>query len=68
MRTSLATRRLGTSDLTITTVGFGLVGTRTPAQVDGWIGAAGLELTGADLDEIAEATRRTDAGRGPERP
>ena len=45
-----------------------IVGARSPAQVDGWIGAATLELTAADLDEIAAAIARTDAGTGPTRP
>ena len=45
-----------------------IVGARTPAQVDGWIGAATLELTAADLDEIAAAITRTGAGTGPTRP
>ena len=45
-----------------------IVGARTAAQVDGWIGAATLELTAADLDEIAAAIRRTGAGTGPTRP
>jgi len=45
-----------------------IVGARTPAQVDGWIGAATLELTAADLDEIAAAISRTAAGAGPTRP
>src|SRR6185295_14478360 len=45
-----------------------IVGARTPAQVDGWIGAATLELTAADLDEIAAAIARTGAGTGPTRP
>lgn len=45
-----------------------IVGARTAAQVDGWIGAATLELTGADLDEIAAAIARTGAGIGPARP
>jgi aryl-alcohol dehydrogenase-like predicted oxidoreductase len=45
-----------------------IVGARTPAQIDGWIGAASLPLTGADLDEIAAALERTGAGRGPVRP
>jgi len=41
-----------------------IVGARRPAQVDGWIGAARLELTAADLDEIAAAITRTGAGTG----
>lgn len=45
-----------------------IVGARTPAQVDGWINAGSLELGAGDLDEIAEAIRRTGAGRGPVRP
>jgi aryl-alcohol dehydrogenase-like predicted oxidoreductase len=45
-----------------------IVGARSPAQVDGWIGAASLELTDTDLDEIAAAIRRTGAGTGPVRP
>jgi aryl-alcohol dehydrogenase-like predicted oxidoreductase len=42
-----------------------IVGARTPAQVDGWIRAASLELTPADLQEIASAVERTKAGAGP---
>jgi aryl-alcohol dehydrogenase-like predicted oxidoreductase len=45
-----------------------IVGARTAAQVDGWIGAAPLVLTAADLDEIAAAITRTGAGTGPTRP
>ncbi len=45
-----------------------IVGGRTPEQVDGWIGAAGLELTDTDLDEIARALQSTGAGAGPTRP
>jgi len=45
-----------------------IVGARTASQVDGWIGAATLELTAADLDEIAAAISRTGAGTGPARP
>ena len=45
-----------------------IVGARSPAQVDGWIGAASLELTATDLDDIAAAIRRTGAGTGPVRP
>src|SRR5207248_1997380 len=45
-----------------------IVGARTAAQVDGWIGAATLELTAADLDEIAAALPRTGARTGPVRP
>jgi aryl-alcohol dehydrogenase-like predicted oxidoreductase len=42
-----------------------IVGARSPAQVDGWLGAATLELGGDDLHEIAAAIARTGAGRGP---
>lgn len=42
-----------------------IVGARSPEQVDGWIGAASLELGESDLAEIAEAVRRTGAGKGP---
>lgn len=45
-----------------------IVGGRTPEQVDGWIGAAGLELAAEDFDEIAAAIRATGAGSGPTRP
>jgi aryl-alcohol dehydrogenase-like predicted oxidoreductase len=45
-----------------------IVGARSPAQVDGWIAAASLELTAADLDEIAAAMERTRAGDGPTHP
>jgi aryl-alcohol dehydrogenase-like predicted oxidoreductase len=45
-----------------------IVGARSPAQVDGWIGAASLDLTDADVFEIAGAIRRTRAGAGPSRP
>ncbi|MET0400408.1 MAG: aldo/keto reductase [Longimicrobiaceae bacterium] len=45
-----------------------IVGARSPEQVDGWLAAATLELTAADLDEIAEAIRTSGAGSGPERP
>lgn len=42
-----------------------IVGARSPTQVDGWLGAATLTLTTADLDEIAGALERTGAGNGP---
>ncbi|HEV2420781.1 MAG TPA: aldo/keto reductase [Candidatus Acidoferrales bacterium] len=45
-----------------------IVGARSPEQVDGWIRAANLKLTSADLDEIASAVSRTGAGSGPVRP
>jgi aryl-alcohol dehydrogenase-like predicted oxidoreductase len=45
-----------------------IVGARNPSQVDGWIDAATLELTEADMREIAAAIGRTGAGRGPSLP
>jgi aryl-alcohol dehydrogenase-like predicted oxidoreductase len=45
-----------------------IVGARAPAQVDGWSDALTLELDRTDLDEIAEAIKRTGAGTGPIRP
>ena len=42
-----------------------IVGARSPAQVDGWIDAGRIELTAADLAEIASAIERTGAGTGP---
>jgi aryl-alcohol dehydrogenase-like predicted oxidoreductase len=45
-----------------------IVGARTPAQVDGWIQAATLQLTDQDLAEIASAIKRTQAGGGPSQP
>jgi aryl-alcohol dehydrogenase-like predicted oxidoreductase len=45
-----------------------IVGARRPAQIDGWLDAARLELTAADLDEVAAAVERTGAGTGPTRP
>jgi aryl-alcohol dehydrogenase-like predicted oxidoreductase len=45
-----------------------IVGARSAEQVDGWIGAASVDLTPADLDEIAQGLARTGAGAGPTRP
>lgn len=45
-----------------------IVGARTPAQIDGWIQAASLQLTGADLAEISAAIAKTEAGAGPAQP
>jgi aryl-alcohol dehydrogenase-like predicted oxidoreductase len=42
-----------------------IVGARTPTQVDGWIRAATLKLSAADLQEIASAVEHTKAGAGP---
>ena len=45
-----------------------IVGGRAPEQVDGWIGAAELVLSDADLDEIAAAVEASGAGSGPTDP
>jgi aryl-alcohol dehydrogenase-like predicted oxidoreductase len=45
-----------------------IVGARSPQQVDGWIAAGNLSLDPADLDEIAGALERTQAGIGPTHP
>ena len=45
-----------------------IVGARSANQIDGWIDAATLDLTGADLAEIDAALRRVGAGHGPTRP
>jgi aryl-alcohol dehydrogenase-like predicted oxidoreductase len=45
-----------------------IVGARSPQQVDGWIAAGNLSLEAADLDEIAGALERTQAGIGPTHP
>lgn len=45
-----------------------IVGARSPEQVDGWVGAASIELTEADLEEIADAVSSTGAGTGPAEP
>ena len=45
-----------------------IVGARSAQQVDGWIGAATLELSSADLNTIATAILFTGAGAGPLRP
>jgi aryl-alcohol dehydrogenase-like predicted oxidoreductase len=45
-----------------------IVGARRPAQIDGWIDAAELELSEADMAEVAAAIERTGAGSGPVRP
>jgi aryl-alcohol dehydrogenase-like predicted oxidoreductase len=45
-----------------------IVGARSPEQVDGWIAAAELELTPAELREIAAAISATGAGSGPALP
>ncbi len=45
-----------------------IVGARSPAQVDGWLAAATLELSPEDMQEIAHAIDRTGAGAGPVKP
>jgi aryl-alcohol dehydrogenase-like predicted oxidoreductase len=45
-----------------------IVGARSPQQVDGWIDAATIKLTSADLEEISDAIKRTAAGVGPTMP
>ena len=45
-----------------------IVGARNPKQVDGWLGAAKLSLTDADMAEIGDAIERNAAGAGPSRP
>jgi len=45
-----------------------IVGARSPAQVDGWIAAATLELTHDELAFVAEAIALTGAGSGPTLP
>jgi aryl-alcohol dehydrogenase-like predicted oxidoreductase len=45
-----------------------IVGARRPDQIDGWLAAADLELTAADLDEIAAAIEHNGVGEGPVRP
>ena len=45
-----------------------IVGARRPAQIDGWIDAAHLELSEADVAQVAAAIERTGAGSGPVRP
>ncbi len=42
-----------------------IVGARAPEQIEGWIGAGAVELTPADLAEIARAIEATGAGTGP---
>ncbi|MGF6881951.1 aryl-alcohol dehydrogenase-like predicted oxidoreductase [Nocardia sp. GAS34] len=42
-----------------------IVGARNAEQVDGWIGAADVDLTAADLDEISGAIITSGAGIGP---
>jgi aryl-alcohol dehydrogenase-like predicted oxidoreductase len=45
-----------------------IVGARSPEQVDGWLGAAGLRLDPEDFEQIAATVKRTGAGSGPASP
>jgi aryl-alcohol dehydrogenase-like predicted oxidoreductase len=45
-----------------------IVGARSPEQVDGWLGAATLELEAEDLKTITGAIEQTGAGSGPTSP
>ncbi len=45
-----------------------IVGARNQAQVDGWLPAAGIELTPAELDQVAAAIEATGAGEDPLKP
>ena len=45
-----------------------IVGARSPQQVEGWLPAASMNLSGEDLDSIAAAIRHTAAGSGPAHP
>ncbi|HJQ12360.1 MAG TPA: aldo/keto reductase [Gemmatimonadaceae bacterium] len=45
-----------------------IVGARSADQVEGWLAAATLSLTAADLEDIAKAIEKTGAGTGPARP
>ena len=45
-----------------------IVGARNAEQVEGWLAAATLTLTAADLDDIAKAIDKTGVGTGPTHP
>jgi len=45
-----------------------IVGARQPRQIDGWIDAATLVLTAADVEDIAAAIQSSSAGSGPAMP
>ena len=49
-------------------VSAAIVGARRPAQIDGWLDGADLQLTDDDLDTISAAIASSDAGSGPSRP
>ena len=45
-----------------------IVGARSPKQVDGWLAAASLTLTTADMAEIGAVIASSGAGTGPAKP
>ena len=45
-----------------------IVGARAPKQVDGWLAAATLNLTPADMAEIGAVITQSGAGTGPAKP
>jgi aryl-alcohol dehydrogenase-like predicted oxidoreductase len=45
-----------------------IVGARKPVQVDGWVDAAILELSSADMGAIAASIEQNGVGSGPARP
>ena len=49
-------------------VSAAIVGGRRPRQVDGWLPAAGMELTPEDMALVADVIARTGAGQGPAMP
>lgn len=42
-----------------------IVGARTPEQIDGWVGAGGVELNSDDVAVVARAIEQSGAGSGP---
>jgi hypothetical protein len=61
----LESARLVTAHTSVTAA---IVGARNPAEVDGCLAAASLELSETDLKEIADAIAGTGAGGGPTLP
>ena len=49
-------------------VSAAIVGARSAKQVDGWIGAARLDLSDAEMREVAAVIEKTGAGAGPAKP
>lgn len=45
-----------------------IVGARRPDQINGWLSAATLTLSGTDLDDVARAIETHSAGTGPTHP